>query len=96
MRRNLLNRLTRHGMQFYHKATHYGTMVDRRIRAAAQIYGQAIQPAVRDAGINTRDADKFLKSSFDHYNLYSNAIQSGVNVVDGVAANLRGGSFSYR
>jgi hypothetical protein len=37
-----------------------------------------------------------LKNSYDHYNMYSDATQSGVNVVDGIAANLRGGSFSYR
>ena len=83
-------------MHMYQKARHYGSMADRGIRTAAYLYGQAIQPALRDAGVNTGKADSFLKNSYDHYNLYSDAIKSGVNVVDGVAANLRGGSFSYR
>ena len=94
--RHTFNRLARHGMRMYQTAKHYGSMADRSIRAAAYLYGEAIQPALRDAGVNTRKADSFLKNTYDHYNLYSNAVQSGVNVVDGVAANLRGGSFSYR
>ena len=88
--------MARHGMRMYQKARHYGTIADRGIRTAAYLYGHAIQPALRDAGINTSKADGMLKNSYDHYNMYSNAIQSGINVVDGVAANLRGGSFSYR
>ena len=91
-----MNRIARHGVQMYQKAKHYGSMADRGIRTAAYIYGEAIQPALRDAGFNTSRADGMLKNKYDHYNLYANAIQSGVNVVDGVAANLRGGSFSYR
>ena len=71
-------------------------MADRGIRTAAYLYGQAIQPALRDAGVNTQKADSFLKNSYDHHNVYSNAIQSGINVVDSVAANLRRGSFFYR
>ena len=94
--RHVLNRMARHGMQMYQKVRHYGTIADRGIRTAAYIYGQAIQPALRDAGINTSRADTVLKNSYDHYNMYSDAINSGVNVVEGIAANLRGGSFSYR
>ena len=94
--RHTFNRLARHGMQMYQKAKHYGSMADRGIRTAAYLYGQAIQPALRDAGMNAQKADIFLKNNYDHYNMYANAMQSGINVVDGVAANLRGGSFSYR
>ena len=83
-------------MQMYQKVRHYGTIAHRGIRTAAYIYGQAIQPALRDAGIKTSRADTVLKNTYDHYNMYSDAIQSGINVVDGIAANLRGGSFSYR
>ena len=71
-------------------------MADRGIRTAAYLYGHAIQPALRDAGVNTSKADSLLKNSYDHYNLYANTIQLGINVVDGVAANLRAGRFSYR
>ena len=83
-------------MQMYQKVRHYGTIAHRGIRTAAYIYGQAIQPALRDAGVNARKADSLLKNSSDHYNMYANAVQSGINVVDGAAANLRGGSLSYR
>ena len=92
----MMNRLARHGMAMYHKARHYGSMVDRGVRTAAYLYGQAIQPALRDAGYNTQQADSFLKTSYDHYNLYSDALKSGVNVISGIGENLRGGSFSYR
>ena len=80
----------------YHRAKHYGTMADRGIQTAAYLYGQAIQPALRNASVNTQKLDSLLKTSYDHYNMCANAIQSGINVVDVVAANLRGGSFSYR
>ena len=94
--RHTFNRLARHGMRMYQTAKHYGSMADRGIRTAAYLYGQAIQPALRDAGVNTRKADMFLKNSYDHYNLYSDARNSGLNVVESVASHLRGGSFSYR
>ena len=94
--RYMLNRIARHGMQIYQKAKHYGSIADRGIRTAAYIYGQAIQPALKDAGLNAQKANKYLKNGYDHYNFYSDAINSGVNVVDGIAAILRGGSFSYR
>ena len=90
------NRMVRHGMRMYQTARHYGSMADRGIRTAAHIYGQAIQPALRDACYNAQKADRLMKNSCDHYNLCSDAISSGVNVVDGIPANLRGGSFSYR
>ena len=71
-------------------------MADHAVHNAARLYSHAIQPGLRQAGIDTREADMFLKNSYDHYSLYSNAINSGINVADGVAAHLRGGSFSYR
>jgi hypothetical protein len=80
----------------FNKARHYGSMVDRGVRTAAAIYARAIQPALVDAGVDVRKADKMLKSGYDHYNLYADNIQKGVDVVDNIAAHLRGGSFSYR
>ena len=94
--RHTLNRIARHGMKMYHTARHYKTMADHAVHNAARLYSHAIQPGLRQAGIDTREADMFLKNSYDHYSMYSNAINSGINVADGVAANLRGGSFSYR
>ena len=83
-------------MKMYHHARHYKTVADNAIHNAAHLYSHAIQPGLRQAGIDTREADKFLKNSYDHYSLYSNAINSGIQVSDGIAAHLRGGSFSYR
>ena len=71
-------------------------MADHAVHNAAHLYSHAIQPGLGQAGIDTRQADMALKNSYDHHSLYSNAINSGINVADGVAANLRGGSFSYR
>ena len=71
-------------------------MADHAVHNAAHLYSHAIQPGLRQAGIDTREADQYLKNSYDHYSLYSNAINSGVNAADGIAASLRGGSFSYR
>ena len=70
-------------------------MADRGIRTAAQIYGQAIQPALRDAGYDTRKAYRVMKNSYDHYNMYADAASSGLNIADQLARNLRRGSFSY-
>jgi hypothetical protein len=91
-----MHRAVRHGMHMYNKARHYGSMVDRGVRTAAAIYARAIQPALVDAGVDVRKADKMLKSGYDHYNMYADNIQKGVDVVDNIAAHLRGGSFSYR
>ena len=96
MRHHIVHRAIRHGARMYKKAVHYGSMVDRGVRTAAAIYARAIQPALVDAGVDTRKADKVLKSGYDHYNMYADNIQRGINVVDNIAANLRGGSFSYR
>ena len=81
-------------MRMYHTARHYKTMADHAVHNAAHLYAHAIQPGLRQAGVDTRQADFFLKNSYDQYSLYSNAINSGINVADGVAANLRGGPFT--
>ena len=96
MRHQFVHRAIRHGMRMYKRAVHVGSMVDRGVRTAAAVYARAIQPALVDAGVDTRKADKVLKSGYDHYNMYADNIQRGINVVDNIAANLRGGSFSYR
>ena len=96
MRHHFVQRALRRGVRMYKKAVHYGSMVDRGVRTAAAIYARAIQPDLVDAGVDTRKADKVLKSGYDHYNMYADNIQRGINVVDNIAANLRGGSFSYR
>ena len=91
-----MHRAIRHGVHMYKRAVHYGSMVDRGVRTAAAMYARAIQPALVDAGVDARKADKLLKGGYDHYNMYADNISRGINVVDNIAANLRGGSFSYR
>ena len=75
-------------------ARHVGSMVDRHVHAAAHLY-RHVQPALRAAGVDTSAMDMKLKGGYDLYSQYSSALNDGVEVVDGIAKNLRGGSFSY-
>ena len=84
-----------HGMRMWRTARHVGSELDRHINTAAYLYAAAIQPGLRAAGVDTRHADKHLKQSYDLYNRYRENVQDGVDVMDGVAANLRG-NFMYR
>ncbi len=82
------------GMRMWRTARHVGSELDRHINTAAYLYGHAIQPGLHAAGIDTRQADKHLKTGYDLYNRYADNVRDGVDVLDGVAAHLRG-NFSY-
>ncbi len=82
-------------MRMWRTARHVGSELDRHINTAAYIYGAAIQPGLRAAGVDTRHADKHLKQSYDLYSRYAENVRDGVNVMEGIAANLRG-NFVYR
>ncbi len=84
-----------HGMRMWSTARHVGSELDRHIHTAAYLYGAAIQPGLRAAGIDTRHADKHLKQNYDLYNRYRENVQDGVDVMDGIAGHLRG-NFMYR
>ena len=91
----IVHKAVRHGVQFYRAMRHHASVWDGRIQAAAHLYGSAIQPALRAAGVDTRQVDRTLKSGYDHYDLYAQNARDGIRVVDGIAANLRGG-YAYR
>ena len=72
---------------------HHASVWDGRIQTAAHIYS-SVSPVLRMHGIDTRQLDKTLKASYDHYELYARQARDGVQVMDGIAANLRSG-YSY-
>ena len=84
-----------HGMRMWRTARHVGSELDRHINTAAYLYGRAIQPGLHAAGVDTRHADKHLKQSYDLNSRYAENMRDGVDVMDGIAANLRG-NFVYR
>ena len=82
-------------MRMWRTARHVGSELDRHINTAAYLYGAAIQPGLHAAGIDTRSADKHLKTGYDLYSRYANNVRDGVDVVDGIAGHLRG-NYAYR
>ena len=70
---------------------HHASVWDGRVRAAAHIYGSIVQPALRMGGVDTRQADKVLKTTYDHYDMYASRARDGVEVMDGLIGRLRGG-----
>ena len=81
-------------MQMWTQARHVGAEFDRHINSAAYLYAHAIQPGLRVAGVDTRQADKYLSTGYDLYSRYAENVRDGVDVMDGIASNLRG-NFSY-
>ena len=77
-------------MQMWTQARHVGAEFDRHINSAAYLYAHAIQPGLRAAGVDTRQADKHLKQSYDLYSRCAENFRDGVDMMDGIAANLRG------
>ncbi len=84
-----------HGMRMWRTARHVGAELDRHISTAVYMYSHAFQPGLRAAGVDTRQADRHLKQNYDLYNRYAENVRDGVDVMDGIAANLRG-NFVYR
>ena len=84
-----------HGMRMWRTARHVGSELDRHINTAAYLYSAAIQPGLRAAGVDTRQADKHLKTGYDLYSRYAENVRDGVDVMDGIAGHLRG-NFMYR
>ena len=92
--RHTINRAVRHGVQLYRTMRHHASVWDGRIQAAAHLYGNVLQPALRMQGVDTRQIDRSLKVGYDHYNTMASNVRDGIDVVDGVARHLRGG-YSY-
>ena len=92
--RHIVNKAVRHGVQLYRSMRHHASVWDGRIQAAAHLYS-AVSPVLRMHGMDTRQLDRSLKAGYDHYEAYAQNARDGVQVMDGIAANLRGG-YSYR
>ena len=91
--RHLASKAVRHGVQLYRTMRHHASVWDGRIQAAAHLYS-AVSPVLRMHGLDTRQLDRTLKAGYDHYESYAQNARDGVQVMDGIAANLRGG-YSY-
>ena len=79
------------GTRLYRQARHIGHQVDKHLQFAARVYATAIQPGLREMGVDTRGADKQLKAAYDHYDLLKNQAAAGLRIADGVAAHVRAG-----
>ena len=76
-------------------ATHIGTEIDRHVHGVAHVYSRAVQPGLRALGVDTSRLDRELKGGYDLYNQYASLLNDGATVVDGIARNLRGGTYRY-
>ena len=92
--RHIVNKAVRHGVQLYRSMRHHASVWDGRIQAAAHLYS-AVSPVLRMHGLDTRQLDRTLKAGYHHYESYAQNARDGIQVLDGVAAHLRGG-YSYR
>ena len=92
---HFLHQVRHQGTVMFHSARRIGGQIDRHVHAAAKLYSH-LQPALRNAGYDTSQADSVLKPSYEAYNSYSRALNDGVDVIDGIARHLRGGTFHYQ
>jgi len=86
---NIVNGARHNAVRMWTSARHYGRLVDRYVQGAAHLYGSAIQPGLRAAGVDTRDVDSTLLKSYDLYSQFKGNIDSGVRLGDNMAAHLR-------
>ena len=88
-----LNRVRNQGVVMWNRARHAGSIIDRHIKWSATAYNQAIGPALRSAGFDTRAADSLLSQNYSAYNQYATALNDGANIVQGIARHLHGGTY---
>ena len=72
-----------------------GHQIDRGMHNAAYLYSHGIQPGLWAAGVDTREIDQKLSANYRHYNKLQENMRDGIEVMDGIAAHIRGGTFSY-
>ncbi len=77
------------GVRMWNSARHYGRIMDRYVQGAAHIYGSAIQPGLRAAGVHTGDVDAKLMKGYDLYSRFKENVGDGVRLGDNLAAHLR-------
>lgn len=86
---HFVNRARHNGVHAWQTARHYGRIADRYVQHAVHIYGHAIQPGLRAAGVNTSDFDSKLLNAHDLYSQFQDNVKSGIQVGDKIAAHLR-------
>ena len=88
-----LNRVRHQGIAMWRTARHAGSLINRHVQFAATAYNQAIGPALRSAGFDTRAADSLLSQNYSAYNQYATALNDGADLVQGIARHLHGGTY---
>ncbi len=88
-----LNRVRHQGIVMWNTARHAGSLINRHITFAATAYNQAIGPALRFAGFDTRAPDSLLSQNYSTYNQYATALNDGADLVQGIARHLHGGTW---
>ena len=86
---HFVNRARHTGVHVWQTARHYGRIADRYVQSAAHLYGTAIQPGLRAAGVDTGEMDSKLLKAHDLYSMFQSNIKEGVQVGDKIAAHLR-------
>ena len=89
------NAARHHGTRAYHTARHVARGIDSVVSTGARVYGGVVQPILRSQGYDTSDLDRHLLKTHSTYNQLKDHVEKGHRVVEGVAANLRGGDFKY-
>ena len=84
-----------HGTRAYVAARHLARGIDSAVATSARVYGGLIQPVLRSQGYDTKELDRNLLKTHSLYNDLKDHVTKGHRVVEGVAANLRGGDFKY-
>ena len=86
---SFVDRARHNGVRLWQTARHYGRIADRYVQGAAHIYGHAIQPGLRAAGVDTGELDSKLLKAHDLYSQFQSNVKEGVQVADKIAAHLR-------
>lgn len=84
-----------HGSRAYNTARHLARGLDTAVSTGARVYGGIVQPLLRAQGYDTSDLDRNLLKTHSLYNQLKDHVEKGHRVVEGVAANIRGGDFKY-
>ncbi len=75
-------------MRLHRHVKHVAHEIDRGVLTATRFYGEALQPALRAAGYDTRDADSRLLKVHSEYGALRDKLEQGFKVGDGVIAHM--------
>ena len=75
-------------MRLYRHVKHVANEIDRGVLTATRFYGEALQPALRAAGYDTRVADTRLLRVHSEYGAVRDKLEQGFKIGDGVVAHM--------